>query len=225
MTLTSVEAPPADEAKLTSTEIEEKWQKTIADAKVKTNFMARLKRLGSKKGKTKEARLEEVDIAAMIPLPADPPASAPGTSVPGSNTLSKRIQVLLSSVPPFLHTVPDATANDPSTLPPVPPMPDSKLLGYLSSPDIMNGANSSGSGTNTPTKTPSPKQRASVWQVLDRLVPYKPPQATGTADGEAEEDPEEEAAETSLMVYAPLFPTADSKVKLQTAWLVCDAHC
>ena len=221
-------APPTPSSGLTSTQIDDQWRETIAEAKAKVSIMGRLKRLTSKDGKSKSEKgkakeIEEVDIAAMIPLPEDPktasnsaspaPTPAPGTSTPGANTLSRRIQVLLSSVPPFLHTVPDTT--DPTKIGtlPVPPMPDSKLLGYLSSPGVMNGADggATASGTGTPTAVPSSKQRKSVWQVLDRLVPYKPPNST--TEPAAGEDVEEEASETSLMLYAPLFPDADSKVR------------
>ncbi|KAG9016341.1 hypothetical protein FRB90_003215 [Tulasnella sp. 427] len=207
---------------LSVAQIERQWDEVIAGAKARTTIFERLKRLGSKDGKSAKAKGKEKesasepaveDLAAMIPLPADvadtpavstpvpaptPPANK--DSVPGSNTLSKRIQLMLSSIPPFLHTVSDAAQPTPS---PVPPLADAKLLGYLSSPEVMNGAEA--------TSTPSGKQRRSVWQVLDQLVPYKQP-VVPAADGE--EDPEDEASESSLMVCAPLIPDETSKVEL-----------
>ncbi|KAG9042563.1 hypothetical protein FS837_010687 [Tulasnella sp. UAMH 9824] len=237
-TVDLTEKPTAPAAKdqnksgLSTTELEHQWDEAVAGVKSKANILGKLKRLGSKeaksakaKGKEKEKAAEEPaieDLAALIPLPADgtstPPISsttpvatppATGDNIPGSNTLSKRIQVMLSSVPPFLHTVPDSAQPAPS---PVPPLPDAKLLGYLSSPDIMNG--------NQVTPSSAGKSRKSVWQVLDQLVPYKPPvvQAPGSKpDGE---DPEEEASETSLMICAPLIPDADSKVELAKSTVV-----
>ncbi|KAG8902187.1 hypothetical protein FRB99_004793 [Tulasnella sp. 403] len=216
-------APPVVRT-LSSAQIDQKWDEMITAAKSKTTVMTKLKRLASTGGKSKDGKtrdkgkgkakapeLDEEDIAAMVPLPEDTEAQegtpAPGTGIPGSNTLSKRIQVLLSSVPPFLHTVPntgDATA-------PIPPMPDAKLLSYLSSPSIMNGGSVSGTTTPDPNGPPKPA-KMSVWQVLDRLVPYKPPNSAPPADGE--EDPEEEASESSLMLCTPLIIDDNAKVVL-----------
>ncbi|KIO31763.1 hypothetical protein M407DRAFT_124436 [Tulasnella calospora MUT 4182] len=147
-------------------------------------------------------------VSTPIPAAATPPANS--DSIPGSNSLSNRIQVLLSSIPPFLRTVPDAAQPVPN---PVPPVGDSTLLGYIASPEVMNGAQATPSSMG--------KQRRSVWQVLDELVPYKPPvvPAPGSkTDGE--EDPEKEASETSLMMCAPLIPDANSKVELAKSTVI-----
>lgn len=227
---TAPAAKDQNKSSLTTTELEHQWDEAVAGVKAKTNILGKLKRLGSKdaksaKGKEKEKAPEEPaieDLAALIPLPTDgtstPPIStttpvatppATGDTIPGSNTLSKRIQVMLSSVPPFLHTVPDPAQPAPS---PVPPLPDAKLLGYLSSPDIMNG--------NQVTPSSAGKSRKSVWQVLDQLVPYKPPVVQAPGSKPEGEDPEEEASETSLMICAPLIPDADSKVELAKSTVV-----
>lgn len=220
---------------LPTAQIERQWEETIAGAKARTTIFSKLKRIGSTKdGKSAKAKGKEKetaphaeepaieDLAAMIPLPADGadtsgvstpiPATTPlanSDSTPGTNTLSKRIQIMLSSVPPFLHTVPDAAQPVPS---PVPPLADSKLLGYLSSPEVMNGAAAAPS---------SGKQGRTVWQVLDQLVPYKQPAIpTPGSKVDGDEDPEEEASETSLMICAPLIPDANSKVELAQSTVI-----
>ncbi|KAG8917298.1 hypothetical protein FRC01_002552 [Tulasnella sp. 417] len=218
---------PNDQSKsgVSLAQMEHQWDEAVAGAKSKTNILSKLKRFSSKdgksakaKGKEKEKVVEEEpaieDLAAMIPLPTDGTATPPkltpipaatppadNDSIPGSNTLSKRIQLMLSSVPPFLHTVPDPAQPAPS---PVPPLADAKLLGYLSSPDIMNGLQVTPSSTGKPRK--------SVWQVLDQLVPYKAPVVPAPGSTAGGEDPEEEAAETSLMLCVPLIPNESSKV-------------
>lgn len=200
------------DAVASSGKIEAEWNDVQASAKAKTSFITKLKRMTSKDGKSKPEKrrtstaevigVPEEDFAATVPLPDDIPDAVDQT--PGANTLSKRIRVLMSNLPPFLHTVPEtgtspADGNTPNAL------TDSKLLGYLSSTEIMNGTKN---GNNINALSSSPPK--SVWTMLDRLLPYKGP--TGKSSSDGSEDPIEEAAETSLMLYAPLVPTADSKV-------------
>jgi len=207
--------------------------------KRKKNIFGKMKRLGSRDGKGKlideedEKTMDErLSDAISTPLPEITSTPSPKPLgpdfpeyMPGSNTLGRRIQKILSSVPPFYHTVPDTT--DAPTPPPTdsqaPSITDSKLLTFLSSPVIMNGVGAGAVSIKTPDKDlPAPpvephasvtvgppltsKNERSVWSVLDRLVPYsKPKQETGSAEGEAE---------TSIMLCAPLIVNENSRVTL-----------
>lgn len=145
-------------------------------------------------------------VSTPTPLAVTPPSNSDPT--PESDTLLERNQAMLSSTPPLLRTVPDVAQPTPSA---VPPLADSKLPGYISSPEVVNGAQAAPSSTE--------KQTKSVWEVLVQLVPYKLPvvPAPGSkTDGE--EDPEEEASETS---WIPLIPDPNSKVELAKSIVQC----
>ncbi|KAG8851858.1 hypothetical protein FRB96_009042 [Tulasnella sp. 330] len=223
---------------MTGAEIETKSEQVIIQAKDRTTVMQKLKQcLTSKDGKSRadgkepvqpttealQITKEETEEASDIPpLISNPKLKAALDAIPGANTLSQRIQVLLSSTPPFLQTVPEASQTPvpdetfaskqgPASMPdpaPVPAPPsslsDPKLLEYLSDASVMNN------DTRQASKAKG-KTRKSVWQVLDQLVPYKPPVVT-VKDGE--ESTEEEAAESSLMLSGPLVPTENSVVHI-----------
>ncbi|KAG8877646.1 hypothetical protein FRB98_006596 [Tulasnella sp. 332] len=229
---------PATTDSMTGAEIETKSEQVIIQAKDRTTVMQKLKQcLTSKDGKSRadgkepvqpttealQITKEETEEASDIPpLISNPKLKAALDAIPGANTLSQRIQVLLSSTPPFLQTVPEASqtpvpdetfaskqgpASRPDPAPvPAPPsgLSDPKLLEYLSDASVMNN------DTRQASKAKG-KTRKSVWQVLDQLVPYKPPVVT-VKDGE--ESTEEEAAESSLMVSGPLVPTENSVVHI-----------
>lgn len=219
--LEAVADVPASSEGATGGEPAVKSDEGVAKPKKKTTVIEKLKRLtstdGKGKGKAKddgEATIE--DILAVDSTPVTQPRTG---KVPGTNTLSRRIQIMLSNVPPFLNTLPDDStaspapstsatlATSPSPAAPLaPPLTDARLLSYLANTHVMNG--------NSKDQAPKPgQQKKSVWQILDQLVPYKPPVASllpGDVNAEAE------ASDSSLMVIGPLVPTNDSKVWVST---------
>ncbi|KAG8984126.1 hypothetical protein FRB93_006705 [Tulasnella sp. JGI-2019a] len=225
---------PATASGLTGAQIEAKWDQVITEAMNKPpTVMQKLKRLTSKDGKSRKNTKEtptnlEADEPLMTDIveteeggggtdtpPMDPKLKAALSATPGANTLSRRIQVMLSNVPPFLHTVPDGTTPDaPSTSKPTPapapPLTDAKLLGYLSDPSVMNG-------DAKVQVTKAGKTKKSVWQVLDQLVPYKPPVADVTDEVESTAA---DAAGSSLMITGPLIPNDKSVVHIAQSQIV-----
>jgi len=146
---------------------------------------------------------------------------------PEPSYLARKIQALLATLPtpsqpqtPAPETAPSNEA-DPAHLPKL-PLPawiaDSRLMSYITSPQVMNGS--------------AAKDRASVWEMLDRLksttgmstastsapsadkgkapagpaegVPSAPP-----ADGRFDDDDR-----ASMMLYAPLVPDDSSEVEI-----------
>ena len=184
-------------------------------------------------------RVEQVlasiaEVAPSAPSPegaAEPTASAAIGSLesdPEPLPLARKIQSLLSSLPPFLsfETPADAPDSAPpqdgsnATTPPSPsaptPIPDSSLFSLLSSPTIMNGSLSRG--------------RESVWAMLDnlRLKTLKTSADTdsssnaGTAPAPASdaEAPSVLEDDDSVMFYGPLVPDAHSSVELARSEIV-----
>ncbi|KAG8877647.1 hypothetical protein FRB98_006597 [Tulasnella sp. 332] len=211
----TTEAPVAPSSS-TGVEIE---AKDITPAKTKTTVMQKLMRLTSKDGKSRvdnketaqptaeasQAIEEETEEASEIPpLVLNPKLKAALDTAPGANTLSRRIQVMLSNAPPFLQTVSDDSQIPAPTPKPKPAPPsglsDAQLLGYLSNASVMNNKHASKAEGKT---------QKSVWQVLDQLVPYEPPVMTIK---EGEVSTEVAAAGSSLMITGPLVPNENSVV-------------
>ncbi|OBZ68365.1 hypothetical protein A0H81_11641 [Grifola frondosa] len=142
-------------------------------------------------------------------------AVAEGTPEPGS--LARRIQSLLSSLPPFLTPLPPSPSTSSSTAGPTespPAISDSRLISLLSSPSIMNGSVAKG--------------RQSVWSILDKLrltgvVSSKQP---STSKAEIERGGIQERMEEiledddSVMFYGPLIPTPQSEVELAQSEII-----
>jgi hypothetical protein len=144
-----------------------------------------------------------------------------GSEPPEPDTLARKIQAMIASLPsmpsglptsfPPFHTTPSGTpAMDSSDSPPVssPGLPDSKLMAFLTSFTVMNGSIDRG--------------RESVWSVLDRLrSPLT--KRDGTAEPNAEEPrtgAEYEDDNGSVMMYGPLEPTEDSEIEIARSEIV-----
>lgn len=143
---------------------------------------------------------------------------------PEPTSLAWKIQSLLTSLSSTLaSTPPPIVSSDAQNGQPNPTafLTDLKLISILSSPSIMNGSVSKG--------------RQSVWSVLDRLRtssgasaqvahPGDDPSASPGAATAADSTPEGRFAadddESSVMLYAPLVPTADSEVELARSEIV-----
>jgi hypothetical protein len=144
-----------------------------------------------------------------------------GSEPPEPDTLARKIQAMIASLPsmpsglptsfPPFHTTPSGTpAMDSSDSPPIssPGLPDSKLMAFLTSFTVMNGSIDRG--------------RESVWSVLDRLrSPLT--KRDGTAEPNAEEPrtgAEYEDDNGSVMMYGPLEPTEDSEIEIARSEIV-----
>lgn len=127
------------------------------------------------------------------------------------------IPPIFSSTTPTSNATPAATTTDnPNTLNMI---QDPKMISFLSSPSVMNGSVSKG--------------RQSVWSVLDRLKGRMPaPLDGGPADAsmpaahspevgkEGLVDEEQDDDDSSIMLYGPLLPDADSEVELAQSEVV-----
>jgi hypothetical protein len=141
---------------------------------------------------------------------------------PGPDTLARRIQAMMASLPsmpsgrlptsfPQFHTTPSGTqVIDSNDNPPISSsgFSDSKLMTFLTSFTVMNGSIERG--------------RESVWSVLDRLrSPLT--KRDGTAQPNAEEPhtgAEYEDDNGSVMMYGPLEPTEDSEIEIARSEIV-----
>lgn len=176
----------------------------------------------------------ESAAAAAEPEPAAPAEQASTNDATDPNPeplpLARKIQSLLSALPPFLSplspptppTTPapgsdggatngekkpadDTDPSAPSTI------DNSRLISLLSSPTMMNGSLSRG--------------RQSVWALLDSLR-IKSLMSSGNAssaegsDGSADESDITMEDDDSVMFYAPLIPNAASTVELARSEIV-----
>ncbi|OSD06029.1 hypothetical protein PYCCODRAFT_1464712 [Trametes coccinea BRFM310] len=168
--------------------------------------------------------------ASDVPAPAEDPKPKPEPSTGGPDPeplpLARKIQSLLSSLPPFLTPLPPSTPDDGSSKTPkqnpdsgadpstTPVIDDSRLISLLSSPAMMNGSLSRG--------------RQSVWALLDNLrlksivSPSSPPGTDSGLQASASEVSAEAAVEDddSIMFYGPLIPDATSEVELARSEIV-----
>jgi hypothetical protein len=124
-------------------------------------------------------------------------------SPPTAAWIASNIKAMINTLPPLSSAgASSPTAESPpaggdgSTNPQSPAPLDSTLLKFLSTAAIMNGSISKG--------------RQSVWSVLERLH-GPPPISDVQKDGGPDEDANQDQ---SLMVYAPIIPTAKSKVEI-----------
>lgn len=128
-------------------------------------------------------------------------------SPPTAAWIAGKIKAMIDSLPPLSSSgssgssppttdTPPADGSD-STDPHTPSPMDSKLLKFLSSAAIMNGSISKG--------------RQSVWSALERLQGPSPPSDVERDGGQHEDDDDDDQ---SIMMYAPLVPTAKSKVEI-----------
>jgi len=154
-----------------------------------------------------------------------PPAKA--TDPPEPDTLAKRIQILIDSLPfptprqdrplPVIKPPkPPARERDGRPIPPpnATPIKDSRLIAFLSSATIMNGS--------------SDKGRPSIWSVLEGIgapVHGFPPVKSDdveSGDGSESERPEGGgdgddsvfSEDSSVMIYSPLLPGQEDLVEL-----------
>ncbi|KZT74962.1 hypothetical protein DAEQUDRAFT_734470 [Daedalea quercina L-15889] len=147
---------------------------------------------------------------------------------PEPSYLARKIQTLLATLPipsqPQTPAAEAASEPDPAH-PPKPPLPswiaDSRLVSYLTSPQVMNGS--------------AAKGRPSVWDMLDRLKSTtgvskspSPPAPHADEKGKALTKPAEGTASAphdrrragddddsaSVMLYAPLVPDDSSEVEI-----------
>jgi hypothetical protein len=147
-----------------------------------------------------------------------PPAKA--TDPPEPDTLAKRIQTLIDSLPfptprqnrTIIKTPkPPAHERDGRPIPPpnATPIKDSRLIAFLSSATIMNGS--------------SDKDRPSIWSVLEGIgapahgfppveggdgIENEPPEGGGEGDDSVFSE------DSSLMIYSPLLPGQEDLVEL-----------
>ncbi|KAL7285673.1 hypothetical protein ACG7TL_000778 [Trametes sanguinea] len=174
-----------------------------------------------------EAEANASDVTASTEGPdAEPTQPSTGGPDPEPLPLARKIQSLLSSLPPFLTPLPPSTPDDgPSETPKqnpdsgadpstTPVIDDSRLISLLSSPAMMNGSLSRG--------------RESVWALLDNLrlksivSPSSPPGTDSGSQASASEVSAEAAVEDddSIMFYGPLIPDATSEVELARSEIV-----
>ncbi|KAJ7221659.1 hypothetical protein GGX14DRAFT_353190 [Mycena pura] len=122
---------------------------------------------------------------------------------PGSTFLAQKIRGLISSFPAlssrFLLSPKDPPAID-SDGRPIPPqgalrVQDPELISLLSNPSIMNGSDG---------------RRQSVWSMLDAM---QSPSLVGNVQSVDGND-EYGSDRSSIMMYSPLIPTADSVIEL-----------
>ncbi|KAL0950764.1 hypothetical protein HGRIS_007532 [Hohenbuehelia grisea] len=149
-------------------------------------------------------------------LPGPPPEdSAVLDEPPEPDFLARKIQALIDSLPPVHPPDGKQVIKPPKPVPPtrdedgrpVPPpgstpIKDEKLIQFLSSSKVMNG-DAEGS-------------RQSVWSVLQKMHHTRsggPSAGDGGKKRDQEEDP-------SIMLYAPLVPTKDSKVEVAASVMV-----
>ncbi|KAF7437159.1 hypothetical protein PC9H_003995 [Pleurotus ostreatus] len=137
-------------------------------------------------------------------------APEPITDAPEAEAIALRIQALVDSLP-TPGTKPDKRiSKPPKPIPPtrdskgrcIPPpgstpIKDNKLIALLSSPPVMNGEE---------------EGRSSVWSVLE-TIHHRTHPPKGDDGGEGGDEDEEED-DRSLMLYAPLVPTKDSKLEV-----------
>jgi hypothetical protein len=123
---------------------------------------------------------------------------------PTAAWIASKIKAIIDSLPPLpgssgTSPAPDKPpANGDRPIDPHSPTPmDSNLLKFLSTAAIMNGSISKG--------------RQSVWSALERLQGPSQPTDVGRDDGREEDDDNDDQ---SIMMYAPLLPTATSKVEI-----------
>ncbi|TCD64483.1 hypothetical protein EIP91_004044 [Steccherinum ochraceum] len=178
---------------------------------------------------------DKLDTIAEVPEFEDnvPPAQAPEPE-----SFAHRIHAMLLTIPPVFSSTPttssaaaSATSDSSGTSESPNMINDPKMISFLSSPSVMNGS--------------SVKGRQSVWSVLDRLkgkLPASVDRAPREDDGmpmgdvakatagenvagsKAREEEPEEDDDSSIMLYGPLFPNADSKVELAESEVVHDGE-
>jgi hypothetical protein len=235
---------------------EENGVVTVVDVngkKKQIKVFDRLKKFGKiKKGQrgVKESVILPPDMSLIVEVAAEevtPPADEPSTANPtdadatptqpdelppdaapySAATLARRIQSLISSVPPFyntLFTLNSSSSENSSSTPaqPQPRIPDDQLLSLLSSTSAMNGENlalrpSGSSWLPSGSALPSSKLHPrTVFSLLDRLFPVSNSTAISNVDDATE-------VEGSVMLYAPLNPIPgdnDSIVELADSQLV-----
>jgi len=143
----------------------------------------------------------------------------PPTQAPEPESFANRIHGMIAALPPIFSSTPASTTAA-SGDPLAPNMiKDPKMISFLSSPSVMNGSASSG--------------RQSVWNVLDRLKGRLPApmvsEEAGTegvpldsvgGEGFREQNDETDDDDSSVMLYGPLLPGADSQVELAESEMV-----
>lgn len=150
--------------------------------------------------------------------------SADAEPAPEPSYLARKIQALLATLPaaspsqpqtPISENAPpanpEADPSHPSRLPLPAWIADSRLVSYLTSPQVMNGSSANG--------------RPSVWELLDKLKSTtgmsksssstytdkgKGPAAQPPSDGEGADGDDR----ASVMLYAPLVPDDTSEVEV-----------
>ncbi|KAH9937353.1 uncharacterized protein B0H18DRAFT_1113203 [Fomitopsis serialis] len=144
------------------------------------------------------------DVPEESPEAEGEDGHADSEPAPEPSYLARKIQALLATLPipsqpqtPAVETVPSSQA-DPAHLPKL-PLPawiaDSRLMSYITSPQVMNGS--------------AAKDRASVWDMLDRLKSTtgmsrstssadKGKAPAGPADGVASAPPPDDSSEVEI---------------------------
>ena len=91
---------------------------------------------------------------------------------------------------------------------PVPPEMDKDLIRMLGSEEIMNGQSTNDTKSN-PKEKNTPQQTSNIWNILASLKSNIAMKGSETPSQSAVEEDDE-----SVMMYAPLEPTNDSKLEL-----------
>ncbi|KAK7035814.1 hypothetical protein R3P38DRAFT_2909180 [Favolaschia claudopus] len=122
-----------------------------------------------------------------------------------STFLAQKIRGLINSFPTLSSRFLPSSSKDPSALEsdgrPIPPpgavrLQDPDLISLLSSPDIMNGSDG---------------RRQSVWSMLEEI---RPPSARSVVESIDESFEYTGSDRSSVMMYSPLIPNADSVIEL-----------
>jgi hypothetical protein len=209
-TLSGNKIKPVAQAPLTTTGSEKAM--SMLKTKQKWPALARLKNLGKLKKSTKAAQHSAVDPHGSLPI--SPVAGDDSKAVGDSGKqaldpadLAQKVQDLTNTLqtptPGSTHPAPKphppARGRDGRPIPPPgsTPIKDADLIALLQDASYMNGSEEEG--------------RPSIWSILDSIgAPTRT--EDGEGDGDGDENPS--AGDVSVMVYAPLVPTANSKVEL-----------
>ncbi|KZV91976.1 hypothetical protein EXIGLDRAFT_836758 [Exidia glandulosa HHB12029] len=135
---------------------------------------------------------DSVDDVVDFAVASTAASGAEGTPTTVQRSLARKIQNLLSSVPPFYGSDGTSTPNNTDSAPPGPGTTDS-ILKLLSSANVMNG----------------------TWGILDRLISTpKKDDKSNPGSGAAHDEGD------SLMIYGPLIIDASSTVELARSEVV-----
>jgi len=168
--------------------------------------------LGRLKSLTKFKKEKKGDVAAdsILAEVAKETLATPNKEQPTPLTLAQKIRQLVDGLPPVTGNEPLPKSKPVKKGPggkPIPPtsetpINDPTLIAQLSTPSIMNGSDEKGA--------------VSVWSVLEALGA---PQHDSDGPGGDGGDDGTTSDNSSVMMYAPLIPTADSTVELATTEL------